>query len=577
MVRFEGVGTGYALTQNVLSLISGEWNSEKEVEEAPCFSWASGVTEFLLDQDFSTYDAQILFKTLLDYLRSKASPNSLKVLPLLIQMLRSGQESNSMHNLSQIIIQTALSKSKSDKLNAISDTLLQLVDLAVEFVQRNESVVVGNAFMGTYSMLADDNDWWHHSKIPHNFPTMDVTVQEKIEALITNKPTIISQLHDIVQFFRSLSTDTPVPSDLVLNLWYKHLSNCYIAESLHPYTNGDFSQTISAPAAERLIVTFDHRCNFDANDVLLLEGAGSLHRIQGDSEIPSTLQINGSYVKISFMSSSPSTKEFWGWACLVHAMGSIYEQRTIEIPTETIENEFSMTDEIYRMSTLDALDRNGPEVTCIVNESGATEALMKSALRSGLMVKSGFIKIPTGYKHIVDIIPPARPVDSKNRLILVIMSIMDEHGDKIGKIVLYPLDDENRFSWTFDGLSGYYALYSIDRNDTVQPVEQSPPAEPPEAKEEEKLPPPVSSPQRETLSSDSLEADEFSGSVGWACPLCTLINDESARTCVACGTVNDINREEDENDEEVSEFGDGAGAVWWCNMCTFLSPLSEPK
>lgn len=413
------IGKAYKLKYNIHNVLSGEWFNELEVLLHPSVTWCCNLVDFLLKNKYARKKALTprLFKCLVRYIRSSSSPEPLRMVPLLIQMIRLSQQMSVLlpfdiiDGLCKNIIQKAISVSTSNKNIVLSNCLVSLVDLVVEVqaystikcepINHNHSIISllesSNGITKDSTFLYDDNtidtkekeinakisdkveieeesvssdlvikNWFDRSSLNKNLVAKSKLLNSfQLDFLFVNNSTI-RKIKQLLRFFAALGCKRfqmsnhltnnsgnnsgesklikhDYPSILLSKIWYDHISNCYMAESNHPYSFNNMKKRkiikkIVIPGAERLMISFDSRCSLGTGASLLLVGISTSIVVKGKSFVEdikyANVSITGCELTITLeiddeqIETNPD--EDWGYSFIIKAIGPIYESMSTQ-------------------------------------------------------------------------------------------------------------------------------------------------------------------------------------------------------------------------------------------------------
>jgi hypothetical protein len=411
----------YGLKYDTLNVLSGEWVNEEDVCANKSLTWATSLLNYLLDNQSTRCRALTasVFTSVLNYIRSAGASGPLQAIPLLIRLVRLAHLEGielpiaGLESLCKCIIQRAVTMVKSpvDKVTALSDALVCLVDLVVEVqavmiaagpgkpgLRPSSSfdtplltdaeaetdkdvkllpetaaelaieegidietetqaatetgadvavgtgtavdselvqVTTGSTEVGTevetdYStsgvdlepsdsaklleedaepseiMVASATEWWLRSTLTvDQVLNAQIIRDEKLEVLFS-KETIVRKLRQIINSLSALPVDpspqttplTPVisvnpftyPRAVLAQIWYNHVSTCFLEESAHPYVTRKMKKKIYYPGADKLTVTFDRRCCIGSGARLTLKSGSTVLELEGSFGDDSDLQ-----------------------------------------------------------------------------------------------------------------------------------------------------------------------------------------------------------------------------------------------------------------------------------------------
>jgi hypothetical protein len=401
----------YGLKYDTLNVLSGEWVNEEDVCANKSLTWATSLLNYLLDNQSTRCRALTasVFTSVLNYIRSAGASGPLQAIPLLIRLVRLAHLEGielpiaGLESLCKCIIQRAVTMVKSpvEKVTALSDALVCLVDLVVEVQavmiaagpgrpglrtsssfdtplltdaeaetdnaakqlpeSEIEPAIGGAAETGTgveaevevstetvadselapvtsesteaetdYSdsvvalvssdttkhleeevepsevMAASAHEWWLRSALTEDqVLNAQIIRDEKLEVLFS-KETIVRKLRQIINSLSALPVDpspettplTPVisvnpftyPRAVLAQIWYNHVSTCFLEESAHPYGTRKMKKKIYYPGADKLTVTFDRRCCIGSGAKLTLKSGSTVLELEGSFGDDSDLQ-----------------------------------------------------------------------------------------------------------------------------------------------------------------------------------------------------------------------------------------------------------------------------------------------
>ena len=362
----DGVGEGWALKLDILSLIEGEWFTENDVICKPSLVWSCHLTQFLLDYPVARVKVlrDDIFQSMIQYMKSSVTPAPLNLIPTLIHMIRASLTERIDLNLSDLsglckAILTHSSSLAQEKKPLFSKALMRLVDFVVEiqiyFISKSISKAqhpalthvepleeiseVVDIFEGAEDLKvpepvlevvqseplpveADlfDENWWKRSDLKsHSIREHRVIRKENVENLFARESAIL-KLRQTLKFFNAIGllsppTSTaksnvqtigrPYPKFMTSKLWFEHASCCILIESNHPYnTSKSCKKKIHIPGAKKLTVVFDRRTSLRKVDKLILSGEGNSCVITRSSSLETVQTFKGDTLEITFEMSS---------------------------------------------------------------------------------------------------------------------------------------------------------------------------------------------------------------------------------------------------------------------------------